>query len=404
MTAPVVLLVAALAAGAPGDLRLDAGLHLDARGRTIANEGGPDEDFAEATAIPRVAVTKTGPDLSLGAAYAPRLRAPDLGSGIDLVYLHVADLQAELRRGRALKLSASARGERGTTDLLTLSRAADSELQTITTTGRLRYRALRGDLGLEWRASPRTTLTSKAGAFIEGGEGAEAEAVRPLDRGVRAEAGLGYRASRLDDLRLRLSGLGTRLDRGPTSAVATLEASWQRRFSPTLHAWLGGGATGAYEDPRGAIANRELLPTGEVGVAYTPPPPPPPSEDGEDAPAREAPSPHISSRAALRLSPNIDRATGEVDQQLEGTLRFGWPVTSRWSLGAGGAAAVVWQDPGDTRRGRLDALLAFALTPRVQFGLGVYGSWQRADAPAVPSFTEAGALISLELEAPPLYP
>ncbi len=146
-----------------------------------------------------------------------------------------------------------------------------------------------------------------------------------------------------------------------------------------------------------------MLPTAEVGVAYTPPPPPPPS-DSEDAPAREKPAPHISSRAALRLSPSIDRATGAVDQQLEGLLRFGWPMTSRWSLGVGGTAAVVWNDPGDTRRGRLDALLAWAVTPRVRFGLGIYGSWQRASAPSVPSFTEGGAFISVDLEAPTLHP
>lgn len=402
MTTPVALLVAWLALGARGDLRLDAGVHLEGRGRTLSNEGRPDESFVEAVAIPRIAFTQSGPDLSVSAAYAPRLRAPDLGAGTDFVFLHVATLEAELRSGPSWRLSARANGERGTTDLLTESRVPDSELQTITTTGRLRYQALRGDLGLEWRVAPRTTLTTTAGAFIEGGEGAEAEAQRPLQRGVRADAGWGFRASRLDDLGLRLSALGTRLDRGPTSAVATLEASWRRRLSRAFQGWIGAGATGAYEDPRGSIANREVLPTAELGVAHTPPPPA--TSEGEDAPARERPAPRVSTRAALRLSPSIDRATGAVDQQLEGTLRVGWPMTSRWSLGAGATAAVVWQEPGDTRRGRLDAQVTWAMNPLARFGVGAYGSVQRPPTPALPSYTEGGAYLTVDLDAPPLRP
>lgn len=402
MTTPVALLVASLALGAPGDLRLDAGLRLEGRARTLSNEAGADDSPGDAVAVPRIAITQSGPDLRVGAAYAPRLRAPDLGTRADLVFLHVAELRAQLRQGPSWVLTAEARGERGTTDLLTLSRVADTELETITTTGRLRYRALRGNVGGEWRASPRTTLTTRAGAFVEGGEGALAEAARPLRRGVRGDAGWSFRASRLDDLGLRVSALGTRLDGGPSSSVATLEASWRRRLARALQAWAGAGATSAYEDPEGPTSNRELLPSAELGFAHTPPPPLP--SESEDAPARESPEPRISSRAALRLSPSIDRATGTVDQQLEGTARAEWPVRPRWALGAAATAAVVWQEPGDTRRGRLEARVGWSMTPRVRLGLGVYGSVQRPSDPALPSFTEVGALASIDLEAPPLYP
>jgi hypothetical protein len=397
--AAAALALAALALGA-GDVRLSAGLHLEGRGRLVSTVAGPDERTLEATAVPRLGVEWFQPELRLDLGYAPRLRMPDLTRQADVTVLHALALGLATRIDRPWRFTASARGERGTTDLLTESRQAGAELQTITTTSRLRYRAARVDLGAAGRLDRRTELTLSAGAFAEGGEGARDEALHPLERGVRGEAGLSWIATRLDTLGLRLTALAARLERGPDSGVATLDASWRRRFTKTLAGWAGAGAAATYEDLRGAPVDRRLLPTGELGVSHTPPPPPATSEE-EGAPRRETPVFRVSSEAKLVLSPVIDRATGAVDQQLEATLRALWPFMPRWTLGASAVGGVVRQPEGDARRGRLEAQATWAARAWARLGAGIYGSAQRSRAPALPSFDEGGIYVSLELDATP---
>ncbi len=402
MGVTLVLALASLALAA-GELRLDAGLHLDGSGRIISPGDGPEERTIEVGAVPRIAAEWIHPDFRLTGAYAPRLRVPDLTRRADLIVLHAADIGLTTRPDAAWRLHATARGELGTTDLLTESHQVGSELQTITTTSRLRYRAARGGLGLAGHLDPRTTLTLAAGAFVEGGDGPRAEVLSPLQRGVTAGAGLSWTASRLDRLGLQLSALGTRLDRGPTSGTLTLDASWNRRFTRTVAGWAGAGVTGTYEDPRGGVADRRLLPTAELGVSHTPPPPE--STSGEEgAPGREAPSLRISSQAVVRLSPVIDRATGAVDQQVEATLRAQWPITPRWSLGANAVGAVVQQSDGDSRRGRLEAQVTWAASTWAHLGAGVYGSVQRATTPLLPDFDEGGVYLSVDLAVPTWRP
>lgn len=395
------LALAALALGA-GELRLDAGLLLDGRGRVVSPEVGPHQQTLEATAVPRLAVEWFHPEGILDLAYAPRLRMPDLTRHADLTVLHAVALGLASRADRAWRFTAGARGELGTTDLLTESRQAGEELQTITTTSQLRYRAARANLGALGRLDRRTELTLAAGAWIEGGDGPRAEALHPLQRGVRGEAGLAFRATRLDTLGLRLTALAARLDRGPDSGLATLDGRWRRRFTKTVDGWAAAGAAGTYEDPGDAL-RRRLLPIGELGVAHTPPAPPAASGE-EGAARRETPSPRVASQAVIALSPVIDRATGAVDQQLEGSLRALWPVTPRWSLSATAVGALVWESKGDARRGRLEAQATWAARAWLRLGAGIYGSAQRATTPALPSFDEAGAYASLELESPAARP
>lgn len=402
MAPGLVLALASLAVGA-GELRLDAGLHLDGRGRVVSPHGGSADETLEALAMPHVAAEWILPDVRLAGSYAPRLRLPDLTRNTDLVVLHGAELRATTRPDAAWRLSAMARGERGTTDLLTESHQAGTELQTITTTSRLRYQAARGGLGLTGKLDARTALTLGAGAFVEGGDGPRAEAISPIQRGVRAEAGLGWIATRLDRLGLHFAALGTRLERGPTSGVVSLDASWRRRFTRTVDGWLGAGAAGTYEDPRGGVAERRLLPSGELGVSHTPPAPQPTSGE-EGAPARETPAPRISSQAVVRLYPIIDRATGAVDPEVEASLRASWPVTPRWTLGANAIGAILRQSAGDSRLGRLEAQATWAANTWAHLGAGMYGSVQRATSPALPSFDEAGIYLSVDLDAPTQKP
>ncbi|WP_245529789.1 hypothetical protein [Anaeromyxobacter dehalogenans] len=402
VVAGAALALASLLAGA-GELQLEPGLRLEGRGRQLSPRDGADDRTLEAVATPRAALRwLAAPRLRVGGSYAPRLRAPDLTRSSDVVVLHTAELRAELHPDAAWRLSAVAGGERGTTDLLTESRTLGTELQTITTTRRLRYRAARVELGLEGRAGPRTELRALAGAFLEGGDGAAAEATLPVQRGARAEASVTWALTRLDRLGLRLTGRGARLDRGPTSAIATADALWHRRLARAVDAWAGGGVAGAYEDPRGDTATRELLPSGELGIAHTPVAPAA-AAPGEE-PARATPSTALATRLVVRLAPAIDRATGAADPQLDATLGLAWPVAPRWSLSGAAVGAIARQSGHDTRRARLEAGLQWAATSAVHLGLGVYASRQRTAIPSVPSFDESGAFVSLDLGGPTLSP
>lgn len=403
MSAAVALGLLGVVLGAPGELRIDTGISLDGRARSFSPRGGPVDRTGEAVAVPHATLRLTEPDLRVTATYAPRLRAPDLLDRADVVVLHTAEVGVAVRPGGAWQLSGNVHGELGTTDLITESRQAGALLQTITTTSRLRYQAARALLDAQGRLDPRFTLSLTAGAFVEGGEGSAAELILPIQRGVQGGAGLAWTASRLDRLTLRASAVNAWLDRGPTAGVLTVDATWRRRLHREWDAWAGAGAAGGYAELPGGSTRRRVYPAAELGFAHTPVAVSltPPSEHERLAP-RPMPVYRISTEAALRLSPVVDRATGEVDPQLEGTLSASWPVTPRWGLGVRGGAATLSQDAGTTRRGRVEAGVAWAVAMRVKLGAGAYASWQRASTPALPSFTESGVFLSIGFEAPPI--
>lgn len=424
MTAAAALALASLALGA-GEVRVDTGLRLEGLLRTFSPERGEDDRMLEAVASPRAGLDwRATPHLRLGASYAPRLRAPDLTRSLDVVALHSAALRAELRAAPAWRVAARAAGDRGTTDLLTQSRISGAELRTITTTRRLHYQAARVDLELERLPGRRAfaqqlageglveamhlpvhapvlpPLRVTAGAFVDGGDGPAAEALLPLERGVRGEATAGWSLSRLDRAGFRVTALATRLDRGPTSAVATADALWRRRLTRELDGWAGAGAAGMYVDPRGDVADTRLFPTGELGLSRVPAAAAAEASDGGPTPFTSA----VATLAVLRLAPAIDRATGEADPQLEGSLSAGWLATPRWSMSLTAAGAVTRDDGEDTRRARLEARTSWTAVSSVQLSLGAYAAWQRTPLPDVPSFDEWGAFLALELAAPTWAP
>lgn len=392
-----------LALGAPGDLRLELALGLDGQGRSFAPRDGPADRTVETVTAPRATLHLAEPDLGITATYAPRLRTPDLQDRRrELVVLHAGELQASFRPADAWRLAVTARGELGTTDLLTESRQAGATFQTIATTRRLRYQAARALLDLQGRLGRRTTLTATLGGFVEGGEGSAAETIFPIQRGVSAGVGWAWAASRVDRLGLRVNGAAAWLDRGPASGVVTLDTTWRRRLTRELEAWSGVGAAGGFADPRPGPVRRRAYPAAELGVAHTPLTPAAPA--GPDGRVRPMPAYRITTQAVLRFSPVIDRATGAVDPQLEGTLSAAWPVTPRWGLDARAVGAVLRQTPGDTRSGRLEARTGWIVAPHVRIGGGLYATWQRGSTPAIPSFTETGLFLGIQVVAPPIAP
>lgn len=392
-----------LALGAPGDLRLELALGLDGQGRSFSPRDGPVDRTVETVTSPRATLHLAEPDLRITATYAPRLRTPDLQDRRrELVVLHDGELQVSIRPADAWRLAATARGQLGITDLLTESRQAGATFETITTTRRLRYQAVRALLDLQGRLDRRAMLNATLGAFVEGGEGSASEAILPIQRGIDAGIGWAWTASRVDRLSVRVNATAAWLDLGPASGVVTLDTTWRRRLTRELEAWSGVGAAGGFADPRPGPVRRRAYPAAELGVAHTPLTPAAPA--GTDDRVRPMPTYRITTQAVLRLSPVIDRATGAVDPRLEGTLSAAWPVTPRWGLDARAVGAVLRQTPGDTRNGRLDARAGWIIAPHVRIGGGLYATWQRGSTPVIPSFTETGLLLGVQIVAPPIAP
>jgi hypothetical protein len=371
-------LAIAMALAAPGELQLEAGVASVGRSRTTVQSGAPSTTNAEATLAPRISAALAGADASGALGYHPTLSTPDLLTRDEVSVLHAADARVQLRLDGPWQLGATAQGARGTTDMLTESRRVAGDLQTITARQQVRYRSARTDLRLEGSTDPRTRWTASAGWFTDGGEDAASRAAVPVERGVRGEAMLRWNATPRDLLGARLEAIGTEiLDR--TGAFAGLAGSWRRRLTPAFDGWVGGGALGTL-DRRPGEDRRGIVPTAELGVSY--------------AEARR----DLYADVVTRLGAIIDRGTGDVARQLEAIGTARWAFAAAWTLSGSAAGNVVRTDPGDVRRVSLQTHLGWAATSHVTFGAGVYGDWQLAVAPGLPSFHEGGIFLMAAAE------
>ncbi len=372
-------LAIALALAAPGDLDLEAGVSSGGRTRTAAASGGSATTTAEATLAPRVSAALAGPDLGATVAYHPLLRAPELFTRSNVDVLQAGTMSARLRLDPAWQLAATAAGARGRTDLLTEGRRAPTNLETITTIQTLRYRSVRADVHLDGSPDARTTLTTSAGWFLDGGEDAASRAQFPVERGVRGEGVLSWSATRRDRLAARIDATGAEL-LGRTAGIAGLTGSWRRSLTPVVEGWAGGGAIGAVVRDPVAGQRGQVIPSAELGIARTD--------------ARH----HLTAQVVARTGATIDRATGDVARQLETVATAGWGLARAWTLSAQGAATVVRLPSGDVRRLTAETHAVWAGIEHVTLGGGVYADWQRAAQPGLPSFYEGGLFVTVSAD------
>jgi len=399
VAATLALAIASLALGATGDLELELGVHGEGRTRTVAPRGGDSTTAAEAAASPRVGFALSGPDLALSGAYDARLSTPDLLTDQRLDVLHAAELRARLRASPEWRLTLLAAGALGTTDLLAENRRAAAAataaapatpaapgVTTLATTDVLHYRSARTELLAEGAPDGRTAVTANAGCFLDGGDGPRSRALLPTERGLLASAGMDWRATRLDRLGSRLSATALRFGEGQTAALAIVTGTWRRSLERALELWMGAGAIGAYQRQRGASAQEELLPEAELGM--------------QRGGARAADSEQL----LARLDATVDRATGAVARQLEGSAIVRWVPATAWTLSGRGALAFTRQSLGSGRRGTGELRADWASVDGLLIGFGVYGDWQRTPAPAAPSFFEGGTFLSFGYTAPRFAP
>jgi len=369
-----VALVFTLVSGAPGDLQLDASVATLGRSRTLLPSRGPSTTTAEAMVMPRLAAGTAWSDVSAGVSYQPVLSAPDLTTSSTMDVLHVAEARGQLRLDGPWRLSGVAMGSRGTTDLLAESRRNPADLQTLTSTGTLTYRAVRGDLRLEGALDPRTSVVAAAGWFLDGGEDAASRAILPVQRGARAEGTLRWSATPLDRLDGRVAG--TRADLlQRTTYLVEATGTWRRHLARTRDVWLGGGVVGADTQDPGTRRTR-AYPALELGIS-------------DADPARG-----VSLQLVARTGAVIDRATGEAAPQLELVGSARWRLATAWALSTRTAAADSRLSAGDVRRLSAEHRLDWTATRSVVLGAGVFLDWQLAAAPGLPSVREGGVFVA----------
>jgi len=395
-----VALLAALGAAPPADdapapappvpqgPALDAALLLDGRTRDLSPPPGPPVPGTTTEVIvhPRVSLAVTSSDLDLHGTYEPRFRSQDVATQSRVLVLHTGEAGGRARIAPAWTLSLTATGARGTTDLISEATRTPDQAQTITTTRLLEYVAGRADLRLEGALDPRTTWTLVAGGYIEGGADPASRALLPLGRGFRAETFLDRDATRLDRLSLRLSATGARFSDDTTSGIAGLMATWRRTLGPTLESWLGAGALITAEQLAGASLHYRAYPAAEAGLSHP------------DARL------HLTERIAAVLGAIVDRASGDVIQQLDLGATASWTPRPQWALTGRAAGALGRQPAGLSRRGGFDLRVDYSPTETVSFGLGGYGQWQRTPEPTLPSFQELGIYLAARFATPTYRP
>ncbi len=367
---------------------LDAELGLRAEGRstTLDASGLPRATRASVFAIPSATAIADASRLRLTAAYAPRLWTSDVESRSPVLVNHAVDARLETRHEAPWRAEAAASAIRGMIDPLAdpwHAAAAAAEPAQIATTGRLRYEELRTGVRGELSLGLRTTVSAGAGWQRSRAIEPESRPLLPTQRRASLDASLTRLATERDTLRLDAGARETVTDApgGRTdTALGSAVATWRRRLSPNLDAWIGGGATLALSDdelegPR----THDVLPRGEAGVA----------RGGEDL--------ALGVEVAARLTTFVDRFTGEVSPMAHLVSALRWRAGERvsFALTASGGA----RTDGDTVLAGADARVAWALRERLSLELGVTGRWQRErqreDRPGVPSFAEATAFAGV---------
>ncbi len=359
---------------APGDVDLDLSVRAEGRSRTVAPDGAAPQTLVSVETTPRATLSVSGPDLRLSASYAPELRDADVGTSFGLHVLHRAQLQLAERSPGTWRLTATAAGARGTTDLLSEARADLSAAQPIATLLPVEYQAGSATFAAVGTPDRRTVLTLATQAFFSGGGDARSRALLPIERGVLAEGSLAWNATRRDVLSARLQGRASRFEQADdTAAFAILSGAWRHRFDP---AWEGRVATGlaaTYSAAPGSSTLREVLPVGEAALSFA-----------ATRPAR------VDAALSASAAPFIDRASGRVDERIGAGASAGWQPWDGWTLSAQlEIAAYARRGLDREASSAASTALAWTVTRGVVFSVGVIALRQRAvPALAIPGFTD----------------
>jgi hypothetical protein len=394
-------LAIALACALGADARLDAGVGTQATTRrtdALGQAPAIETDVRINVALtPRLHLAAQGGGIAFRAGYQPQVTFVDVGRSVQRNVMHDASLALGVAPSSVWSLTATATGGMGRTDLVTENLRPSLPAGTIPDSIATRQvlEVERAGMSLALRSAPtrRSTVELGAGASVGGGTDRASRVYLPMERSANAAAGYRYAVTREDRVGLDVSGQVSRLEQaadaaGPqtTSAFGVAIATWRHQLTPSVETRSGAGAMWLYSDlpaKDGAAERRtRARPAAELGLDM------------------KSLTRDVNGEAVARLWADIDRITGEVSQQLQGSATLGWAMRPSLKLSASAGAALAWQDSGASRRGELTLRTSWAATRLVGTELGAYGAWQHS--PSAPSFTEIGAFVALTFEMAPV--
>jgi len=389
--------VLVLACALSADLRVDASVGTQGTTRRTEPVGQPAVVETDVAFLPQLSLDARTGRLGIDAGYQPRLTLTDIGPHVQREVMHDARLTASLAPSSVWSLAATATGGIGRTDLITENLRpnlpAGSIPDTIAT--RQEIDVERAGLSLALRSAPskRSGLDLDAGASVGGGANQASRSYLPFERTATAGAGYRYAVTPQDRIGLNLSGELSRFDQGAavgpqsTAGFAVAVAGWRHQATPAVEVHGGAGAMWLYANQPGETGSAEprsrFRPAGELGLDV------------------QSLTKTTNGQAVARLWADIDRVTGEVTQQLQGSATLGWAIRPSLALSGRAGAALGWQTSGgQSRRGEVELRGNWAATRVIGTELGAYAAWQRA--PSAPSFLETGAFVRLTLVMAPL--
>jgi hypothetical protein len=460
MPAGLALLLA-VALGA--DVRIEPGLRTEALVRRIDPAPTPaDKDALDLTANPTLSAAVTGGVGSASLLYNPTFTATDVGPDLRWQHMHQGEARVRLGMRPTWNVQAFASGGIGRSDLISLNRSAGggagggtggsggtgtggapgtatTSISTIQTLDLMQWRS-----GMSFQVAPdrRTTLILAAALSEDGGATARSRIFRPVARSSDGSAELGWYASRLDQLGLRLTAMQMRIAAlSVDAAVGTALATWRRNLTPAIQLSTGAGATAVQsrvlrtgQPQLGRETQRLYSPAGQLGITkvarapilsqgQTTPPLPAPGDEDETNPTETTAPPPTQAQAQVQdlavpgrsrltdatgsllatLAGTVDRNSGVATPSFDVTGALRWPFIGDMSLFSDASGTLTWPKGGRrTKRGQADLGASFPLGPRVTCDVGGYGTWQHSDDPAVPNVKEYGAFVRLGLRARPI--
>lgn len=395
--AGVAALLLALTLGA--EAQVDAGVRLEATARRLdPPDVSGEERSLDLIASPRVALRVAAGEATLRASYFPRFSARGVGRDARAEQMHEGELRLELTRGAPFRLEAFGAAAAGRTDLVSEIQSGTTPgtgASTILRTEQIDLERLRAGGSLSLAPSRRLELLLSGAVGRDGGTDARSREIHPPARTLESRAELRWRATRLDQVGLQLSGTQARIAMLRADAAwANALATWRHRLSPRTEAWSGAGAvamTSRVPDPDATGTARtssgRVAPAAQLGIQRT---------GSEPLDATVA--------VSGELGATMDRVTGRATPGVDARASLRWPWSRVVALTGTGAGALTWGEAGRIRTGHLELGASFTLTRRLQLGLAGFGTWQRAEGPAAARVESYGATLGLSLEAPPLRP
>jgi len=375
---PAFLAALALASGG---LELEGELQVEGRARAVDGDGVASGRELELRAAPRLALTATWPEGSLGAAWAARLVGTRAGDGGRLDPWQEVRLDGRLRAAPGLQLLAAGTGALGTTRPLS-DAGQGGTTDPVPTGGRLRHFELGARAGLEARPAPALALAAGLGWTRSGGADRASREVLPLVSDLHLDATLGWQASRRTELSASLAGEDAHFDRGPRAALLMLSGRARRLLLPGLWGWAGAGAGLVLTE--GLVVPDRLRDAaqGEVGLELT------------------LARPALTQRLSAQATPAIDRLAGTVDTRLEAEYQGALGAPETLQLLGRGALARTARAEGTDRLALAELRLERALTRGLLAWVGCWVNRQQTTDPARPSLVEWGALLGLTWRVP----